>query len=55
MTDPNQTLQLYTRLYFGLGVVAVAGAILSFALLPLMRRLSAESRQRDDAVAAVPA
>jgi POT family proton-dependent oligopeptide transporter len=55
VTDPNQTLQLYMRLYFGLGGVAVGGAILSFALLPLMRRLSAESQQRDDVVAAVPA
>jgi POT family proton-dependent oligopeptide transporter len=51
VTDPNQTLHLYMRLYFWLGGVAVAGAIISFALLPLMKRLSAESIQED----AVPA
>jgi hypothetical protein len=39
------------RLYFGLGAVAVAGAIVSFALLPLMKRLSAQSMQQDDAPA----
>jgi hypothetical protein len=31
------------RLYGWLGAVAVAGAVLATALLPLMRRLSAES------------
>jgi POT family proton-dependent oligopeptide transporter len=51
VTDPNLTLHLYMRLYFWLGGVAVAGAIISFALLPLMKRLSAESVQGD----AVPA
>jgi POT family proton-dependent oligopeptide transporter len=43
VTDPNQTLQLYMRLYGWLGGVAVAGAIVSFGLLPLMKRLSIES------------
>jgi POT family proton-dependent oligopeptide transporter len=51
VTDPNQTLHLYMRLYFWLGVVAVAGALISFGLLPLMKRLSAESEQRDEGVA----
>jgi POT family proton-dependent oligopeptide transporter len=52
VTDPNQTLHLYMRLYFWLGWVAVAGAIVSFALLPLMRKLSAESAQQDEVAAA---
>ena len=52
VTDPNQTLHLYMRLYFGLGWVAVAGAIVSFALLPLMRKLSAVSLQQEGAPAA---
>jgi POT family proton-dependent oligopeptide transporter len=52
VTDPNQTLRLYMNLYFWLGGVAVAGAIVSFALLPLMRKLSAESMQRDEVAAA---
>jgi proton-dependent oligopeptide transporter, POT family len=43
VTDPTQTLHLYMRLYGWLGAVAVAGAVLATALLPLMRRLSAES------------
>jgi hypothetical protein len=36
-------------------VFAVFGAVLSFAVLPLMRRLSAESRQSNDADAAAAA
>jgi POT family proton-dependent oligopeptide transporter len=51
VSDPNQTLHLYMRLYFALGGVAVAGAIISFALLPLMKRLSAESIQVESAPA----
>jgi POT family proton-dependent oligopeptide transporter len=39
--DPVQTLPLYSRLFNGLGVVAVVGTALAVALLPLMRRLSA--------------
>ena len=41
VTDPVQTLPLYTHLFFGLGAVAVAGALVALAMLPLMRRLSA--------------
>ena len=55
VTDPHQTLHLYMRLYFWLGWVAVAGAIVSFGLLPLMRRLSAESTQESPAVTAAAA
>ena len=55
MTDPNQTLHLYMRLYFWLGAVAVAGAVISFGLLPLMKRLSAESAQEEPVAAATAA
>ena len=51
VSDPTQTLHLYMRLYFALGWVAVAGAIISFALLPLMKRLSAASMQVESAPA----
>jgi len=54
-TDPLQTLPLYMKLFFGLGLFAIFGAVLSFAVLPLMRRLSAESRQSNDADAAAAA
>lgn len=40
VTDPVKTLPLYTHLFYGLGVVAVVGAILSAAIVPLMKRLS---------------
>ncbi len=52
MTDPIQTLPLYMRLFFGLGGFAVFGAALSFAVLPLMKRLSAESAQEEPPAAA---
>jgi hypothetical protein len=52
VTDPNQTLHLYMRLYGWLGAVAVVGAIVSFGLLPWMKRLSAESAQEEPAAAA---
>jgi POT family proton-dependent oligopeptide transporter len=43
VTTPTQSLHLYMRLYGWLGAVAVAGAVLAVALLPLMRRLSEAS------------
>jgi POT family proton-dependent oligopeptide transporter len=52
VTDPNQSLHLYMRLYGWLGVVAVGTAVLAFAILPLMRRLSAESAAEEPAAAA---
>jgi POT family proton-dependent oligopeptide transporter len=42
VTDPVQTLPLYTHLFYGLGVVAVGGALLAAAVVPLMKRLSAD-------------
>ncbi len=40
VTDPLQTLSLYSELFIRLGIVAVIGAVIAFALLPVMRRLS---------------
>jgi POT family proton-dependent oligopeptide transporter len=45
VTDPMQTLPIYTGLFMRLGYVAAGGAVLSLALLPLLRRLSAAHRQ----------
>ncbi len=55
VTDPHQTLPLYMRLYFWLGAVAVAGAIVSFGLLPVMKRLSSESAQTEPGAAVAAA
>jgi proton-dependent oligopeptide transporter, POT family len=40
VTDPVQTLPLYTHLFYGLGVVAVVGTLFAAAVVPLMKRLS---------------
>ena len=40
VTDPVKTLPLYTHLFYGLGVVAIVGAVLAAAVVPLMKRLS---------------
>jgi POT family proton-dependent oligopeptide transporter len=44
VTEPRATLALYTRLFFGLGVVAVGGTVIAAALVPLMRRLARRAR-----------
>lgn len=41
VTDPVETLPLYTHLFYGLGVVAIIGALFATAVVPLMKRLSA--------------
>ncbi|HET9106802.1 MAG TPA: hypothetical protein VFN79_06390, partial [Steroidobacteraceae bacterium] len=41
VTDPVKTLPLYTHLFYGLGGVAIIGAVLAAAVVPLMKRLSA--------------
>jgi POT family proton-dependent oligopeptide transporter len=41
VTNPLETLPLYTRLFLGLGGVATLGTLAAIAMLPLMRRLSA--------------
>jgi POT family proton-dependent oligopeptide transporter len=56
VTDPVQTLPMYTKLFMELGVVAVGGTLIAIALLPLMKRLSTtHSAQGDDVDAFVPA
>jgi POT family proton-dependent oligopeptide transporter len=41
ITDPLESLAIYTGLFNKLGFVAVGGTVLAFLLLPLMKRLSA--------------
>jgi len=53
ITDPLQSLAIYTSLFNKLGFVAVGGTALAIVLLPLMRKLSAtHSGHADDAAAA---
>ena len=52
MTDPLQSLPLYTHLFGWLGVVALGGTLLAIVLLPLMSRLSAKNASgKQEAVA----
>jgi len=44
ITDPLQSLQIYTSLFNKLGFVAVGGTVLAILLLPLMKKLSASHR-----------
>ena len=46
VTSPVQTLPLYTHLFLGLGEVAVAGTIISAAMIPLMKWLSVKQEDR---------
>ncbi len=48
ITEPVQTLPLYTHLFWMLGWVAVAGTVAAILALPLMRRLDAEHRASDE-------
>ena len=41
VTNPVQTLPLYSHLFYGLGIVAIIGAAAAIAIVPLMKRLSA--------------
>jgi POT family proton-dependent oligopeptide transporter len=45
VTDPLQTLPIYTGLFNRLGLVACGGVVLAIALLPLMKKLSATHRE----------
>jgi len=47
VTDPVQTLPLYSHLFYGLGIVAIIGAAAAIAIVPFMKRLSITA---DDAV-----
>jgi POT family proton-dependent oligopeptide transporter len=51
LTDPLQSLAIYTHLFNILGSVAVGGIALAFALLPLMKRLSSTHSDHADAAA----
>ena len=44
VTDPLQSLPIYTGLFNKFGFLAVGGVLLAVALLPLMKRLSATHR-----------
>ena len=48
LTDPLQSLAIYTGLFTKLGFVAVGGTVLAFLLLPLMKMLSATHSAQDD-------
>lgn len=41
MTDPHQTLEVYTSLFTKLGIAAVICTLIALAVLPLMRKLDA--------------
>jgi POT family proton-dependent oligopeptide transporter len=49
VTDPIDTLPLYTDLFTKLGVVAVIGTVFAAAVIPVMKRLSAVSEAPADA------
>lgn len=44
VTNPVQTLPLYTNLFIKLGIVAVIGTVIAAALVPMMKRLSVASQ-----------
>ncbi|MDE3154245.1 MAG: oligopeptide:H+ symporter [Acidobacteriota bacterium] len=46
VTSPVQTLPLYTHLFLGLGEVAVVGTVVSAAMIPLMKWLSAGQQEQ---------
>jgi POT family proton-dependent oligopeptide transporter len=48
LTDPAESLAIYTKLFYNLGLLAVGGTVLAFLLLPLMKRLSATHSAGDD-------
>lgn len=47
ITDPLESLAIYTKLFYNLGFLAVGGTVLAFLLLPLMKRLSATHSAKD--------
>ena len=52
ITDPLQSLPVYTKLFNQLGFLAVGGTVLAFVLLPLMKKLSAAHSSGDAGAAA---
>ncbi|HET7358651.1 MAG TPA: oligopeptide:H+ symporter [Rhodanobacteraceae bacterium] len=47
ITDPLQTMPIYTHLFFRLGVAGVICTAIALAVLPLMKKLSAEHHQHN--------
>jgi len=54
ITDPLESLAIYTSLFNKLGFVAVGGTALAILLLPLMKKLSASHSGHMDEAAAGP-
>jgi POT family proton-dependent oligopeptide transporter len=48
ITDPLESLTIYTKLFNNLGLLAVGGTVLAFVLLPLMKKLSATHSAQDE-------
>jgi proton-dependent oligopeptide transporter, POT family len=48
ITDPLESLAIYTKLFNNLGFLAVGGVVLAVVLLPLMKRLSATHNAKDE-------
>ncbi len=47
ITDPLESLSIYTHLFNNLGFLAVGGTVVAFALLPLMKKLSVTHSAKD--------
>ncbi|HEY0229784.1 MAG TPA: oligopeptide:H+ symporter [Dokdonella sp.] len=47
LTDPLESLAIYTSLFNKLGFLAIGGTVLAIALLPLMKKLSASHSAQD--------
>jgi POT family proton-dependent oligopeptide transporter len=47
LTDPLQSLAIYTSLFYKLGFLAIGGTLLAIALLPLMKKLSTTHSAKD--------
>jgi POT family proton-dependent oligopeptide transporter len=50
ITDPLQSLPIYTSLFNKLGFVAAGGAVLAIALLPILKKLSQSHRDNNQAI-----
>ncbi|WP_267902554.1 peptide MFS transporter [Cognatiluteimonas profundi] len=50
ITDPLQSLPIYTSLFNKLGFVAAGGAVLAIALLPMLKKLSQSHRDNNQAI-----
>jgi POT family proton-dependent oligopeptide transporter len=50
ITDPVQSLPIYTSLFNKLGVVAAIGALLAVALLPMLKKLSNSHLDNNQAI-----